>query len=439
MKPRTKLHHRIVDLASYLPTITKEAKQWAYQTTLEHRGYQTKNRVLCLDCGETFSPTLVSRKKAVCPHCETKIQVKESRCTTDKQINYFAIADVLQEFQIIRNYELIAYYKKGVPVKYHLHEILQYWIDPNGKSTMYGFKHNSNWCMDSWSGPMEIRVETRGWSGNKYDVYPRYYHPSSEFKPEYKKYGIDHNLKVLTFQEAIQKIPHNPKLETLLKAKYHPFLGIEEWRINQFWPSIRICLRNKYKIKDATMYFDYLDLLRYFKKDLRSTKYVCPKNLHKEHDILMNKKREIIRLQAIEDENQSRIRRQKQLEEAIIEYAERNKKYFDLEFTQGNLSIKLLQSVDEFKEEGDQLKHCVFTNEYYLKENALIFSARIKGKRTETIELSIPDMKIIQSRGLSNKATKHHDKIVELVENNIEKIRSIAIKTRKKSTKKHAA
>ncbi|WP_339889806.1 PcfJ domain-containing protein [uncultured Flavobacterium sp.] len=441
MKPRTKLHHRIVDLASYLPTITKEAKQWAYQTTLEHRGYSTKNRVLCLDCGETFSPTLVSRKKAVCPHCETKLQVKSSRCTTDKQINYFAIADVLEEFQIIRNYELIAYYKKGVPVKYHLHEILQYWIDPDLKVTMFGKNHNTQSYCDCWSGNMEIRVENqRSWSGAKYDVYARYYHPSSVIKPEYKKFGIDTNLQGLTFIEAIKKVPRNSKLETLLKAKQYELLQMgDSYRLTSYWPSIKICLRNKYKVKDHRIYIDYLDFLKYFKKDLRNAKYVCPKNLMKAHDYWMKKKREILRLEEQERDRLAIIKRQENLKKASIEFLERNKKFFDLHFKKGLINIVPLKSIDEFKKEGDILNHCVFTSEYYSKKDSLILSARIRNKPIETIEIKLPSLKIEQSRGIGNEPTKYHDEILALLNKSIPDIRKIIIKTRKKSTKKHAA
>lgn len=443
MKPKTKLQNRVADLSNELWSISKEQKEWAYKTCLPHKGFANKSRVLCMDCGNTFSLELVSRKKAVCPHCNTRISVQDSRCTTDKQINYFAIAEITQEFQVIRNFELIANYKIGKPVDYCLHEILQYWIQPDGKTTMFGKSHNSSWCMDSWSGYMEIRQETRRWGGDKYDVYPRFYHPKSEFKKEYAKYGIDSNLSGISFLEAIKILPKSPKAETILKAKQYSILGHygakTDGSLNRYWSSIKICLRNKYKVKDASMYFDYLDLLSYFGKDLHNSKFVCPRDLKKEHDWLMIKKREILRLEEQERNRLQITKRQENLEKAIIEYVERNKKFFDLEFTKDNITIKLLQSVDEFKEEGDELNHCVYTNEYYTKQNSLVFSAKVEGKRAETIEVQLPDMKIKQSRGLNNDPTKYHDTIVDLVSKNLEKIRKIVIKTRERSKEKSAA
>jgi DNA-directed RNA polymerase subunit RPC12/RpoP len=442
MKPRTKLHVQVAELSGHLPKIFESQKQWAYKECLQHKGYANKTSAFCLDCGETFSLELIKRKKAVCPHCNSKLTIEQTKARTNKQTNYFAITDVYCEFQIVRNFELIATYKKGRPVDHYLHEILQYWILPNGKITMFGLSHNSNWCMDSWSGSMEIRDGGRGWNGNKYDVYARMYHPDSEIKPEYSKYGINASLTGITFLEAIKLLPNSPKAETILKEKEYSLLQqclSSSYNVNRYWNSIKICFRNKYKINDAGMWFDYLELLQYFKKDLRNSKYVCPKNLKAEHDKLMKKKREILRLQEIENEKLKVIKRQQKLEKAIIEYVERNKKFFDLEFTKGKISISILKSIEEFKEEGDELKHCVYTNEYYLKEKSLILSAKVDGKRAETIELRLPELKIEQARGLKNNATEHHNEIIDLVNKNLEKIRKIVIKTRPKSKEKAVA
>lgn len=420
MKPRTKLHYRVVQLAKDLFQISNKQKEWAYRECLEHRAYLTKNRVLCLDCGETFSPQLVTRKKALCPHCHTKVQVKESRCITDKQINYFAITEIVEDFQVIRNYEIIAYYKKGRPAKYFIHEILQYWILANGKTTMYGLNHYTMQGCDSWNGNMEIRVNPNSYyTRNKYDVYAQKYYPESIIKQEYLKYGINHNLGVLSFIEAIDLIPRNPKLETLLKAKQYELLRLQNsYNLHRYWPTLKICIRNKYKVHDHGIYIDYLELLTYFGKDLRNSKYVCPKNLKKEHDRLVAKKRERQRLEDIE-------RQRRKIEIEQVQYEKHKKQFFGLMFSDGNITIKVLESVREFMEEGDTLKHCVFTNEYYSKEDSLILSARIGDKPIETIEVSLSKLKIVQSRGFKNEATEHNPKIVSLLKSNLHAIKRI--------------
>lgn len=430
MKPRTKLHHRVVELANGLFPISNQQREWAYKECLEHRGYATKNRVLCLDCGDTFSPQLVSRKKAVCPHCGTKLQIKESRCTTDTQTNFFAITEIVDEFQVVRNFELNAYYKKGCKVRYHLHEILQYWIQPDLRFTMFGLQHTISGYCDSWGGKMEIRVENkRSWNGAKYDVYARKYHPNSVFKPEYKKLGITHYLKGLTFIEAIRLIPRNPKLETLLKAKQYELLKMgNSYRLNTYWATFKICIRNKYYPKDYTIYMDYLYLLQYFNRDLRNAKYVCPKDLKKVHDHLVAKKRIIQKKREIEEQ-----KRRAEIDNEF--YTKEKAKYFDLKFTNGPLVIIPLKSVQEFIEEGDKLKHCVFTNKYYNIVNSLILSARIENEPIETIEIDLKTLKITQSRGLQNNPTDHHDNILKLVKKNLPKIAEIVKPKKRKKSK----
>jgi DNA-directed RNA polymerase subunit RPC12/RpoP len=441
MRPRTKLHHRVVELGSRLLGITKSQKEWSFKECLPHIGYANKSSAFCLDCGESFSLELIKSKKAVCPHCKTKLKIEFTRKTTREQTNYFAIAEVFAEFQVVRNFELNARYKKGNPVEHYLHEILQYWIQPDVKTTMFGKLHTLNGYCDSWGGNMEIREENnRSWYGKKYDVYARKYHPDSEIKPNYSNFGIDANLSGFTFLEAIEHLPNYPKFETLTKARYYSFLNLDyRHRVSMFWSSLKIVMKNEYKVNDSSMYLDYLDLLHYFKKDLNNAKYVCPKNLHKEHDRLMNKKREILRLEEIEREKQRVISRQQKLEKAIVQYIERNQKFFDLEFSTGDISIKVLQSVEEFKDEGDELNHCIYTNEYYLKEKSLILSAKVNGKRTETIELTLPELKIEQSRGFKNKSTEHHNQIIKLVKKNLNVIRKIVIDTRPRSKGKSAA
>ncbi|WIM92405.1 PcfJ domain-containing protein [Porphyromonas gingivalis] len=98
--------------------------------------------------------------------------------------------------------------------------------------------------------------------------------------------------------------------------------------------------------------------------------------------------------------------------------------FFGIAFTDGTIEVRVLESVEEYLEEGKALHHCVFTNEYYLKEKSLILSARIEGKRIETIEASLETMKVIQCRGLQNKNTEYHDRIIDLVHRNIRQIQS---------------
>ncbi|WP_435415886.1 PcfJ domain-containing protein [Polaribacter aestuariivivens] len=419
MKPTNKLQRRVLDLSlNYTLPINQIQKDWAYQNCLEHKGYANKTNAFCLDCGETFSHDLIYRKRAVCPNCSTRLKIENTNYRTHKQHTFFAIAEIVEEFQVIKNYELKSYHKKGEKVRYFLQPILEYWIQPNLKYTMVGLCHNLQGYCDSWGGDWSIRKE-RGYYHNKYEVYPRLYYPKSNFKKEYLKYGINHNLKHLTFIEAVKIAPKVPKVETLLKAKQYSLANKgNSYQLESYWPSIKICLRNKYKVKNASDWIDYIELLKYFNKDLRNAKYVCPKNLKKEHDRLVKKKRVIQEREKLE-------RKRKKVSEAQKRYKELKSMFFGLKFSDGEIVVKVLETVQEFMEEGDVLKHCLFTNEYYNKKDSLVLSARIEEKPIETIEISLSKMKVVQSRGLNNKATEYNNRIVKLIKKNLKTIKSI--------------
>ena len=85
----------------------------------------------------------------------------------------------------------------------------------------------------------------------------------------------------------------------------------------------------------------------------------------------------------------------------------------------------------EFAEEGTMMHHCVWANAYYLKKDSLVLSATIDGERIETIEVSLKTFKVVQSRGLYNKNTEYHDRIISLVDKNMSLIRK---RTRTKKT-----
>ncbi|KGN71777.1 hypothetical protein JT26_00450 [Porphyromonas sp. COT-108 OH1349] len=122
-------------------------------------------------------------------------------------------------------------------------------------------------------------------------------------------------------------------------------------------------------------------------------------------------------MQAQRDKEAEAQRRQKAIENEE-RFQALKAPFFGIAFTDGTIEVRVLESVAEYMEEGKALHHCVFTNEYYLKEQSLILSASIEGKRIETIEVSLETIKVIQCRGLQNKNTEYHDRIIDLVNAN---------------------
>ncbi len=331
---------------------------------------------------------------------------------------------------MIRNFELFAYYKEGEVPHYFIWEVLQHWILPDGKREVVARTHNMG--SEYWCGDLEIRQKTTGsyYYNRLNEVYPYKYHPDSTFKPEYRKYGIDHNLEGLTFLNAIKLLPESPMAETLLKAKQYSLLGHLNNNYSstyRYWPSIKICLRNKYFVKHVRYYIDYLELLDHFGKDLRNAHYVCPKNLKKEHNLLVAKRKRQ------RDREQAASRREKLLKDEKVFEKLKKAMFAGIVFSDGIIKVKVLESVKEYIEEGDALHHCVAS--YALKEDSLIFSAWIRGKRIETIEVSLKQLKVVQCRGLQNHNTEYHDRIISLVNKNMHLIKE-RLKPKKNGTKK---
>mgnify|MGYP002914621775 FL=1 len=71
--------------------------------------------------------------------------------------------------------------------------------------------------------------------------------------------------------------------------------------------------------------------------------------------------------------------------------------------------------------EGRLMHHCV--GGYHNRKNSLILSARIDGRRIETVEVSLKTFEVVQCRGVCNENTEYHDRIIALVNSNMSLIR----------------
>ena len=183
--------------------------------------------------------------------------------------------------------------------------------------------------------------------------------------------------------------------------------------------AINICHRHGYTIRDAQMWFDYLDLLAYFNMDTHNPKHICPANLIAEHDRLMHRKNKAEARRKLEEQ-------QKEIASAEKAYHAAKASFLDICITDGQLEILPLPTVQAFFDEGQAMHHCVYANGYYKRPESLILSARMDGKRVETVEVSLRTFDVVQSMGACNKPTPHHQHIVQLVRSNMWQIRRLA-------------
>ena len=176
-------------------------------------------------------------------------------------------------------------------------------------------------------------------------------------------------------------------------------------------------LRRGYNITEIVLWYDYVDIFIRLGPDTNNVHYVCPEDLQKAHNEILRK------VQNRQEREQEEHKRQKALEDEA-RFQKLKAPFFGIAFTDGTIRIRVLESMQEYIEEGQALHHCVFTNEYHLKEKSLILSASIDGKPIETIELSLETKEILQCRGLMNQNTEYHERIIELVHRNIKEIQS---------------
>lgn len=422
MKPRTKLQKRVVEQSNSLAPITQKQYDWAFKNCFEHTARRLKNGTLtCLDCGHSWKgghalyDTICG---CTCSSCGTELKLLDTRKQTFKQSEYFGIITTRGNFQVLRYFFLEKYCKAGNPAQLFCREVVQYWIAPNGKSVVIALMRTMNtWYYNSWNWSFDLEVRNEN---QAHLITPIATYPHKKYIPEIKRNGFRGSFHRLTPQTLFRQILSDCKMETLFKSKQYDLLrhfAISHYKsIDKYWASIKICIRNNYQVKDATLWCDYIDLLIFFDKDIQNAKYVCPTNLKAEHDSWMLKKQTLLDRQKKEREREHIIENEKQ-------YQKLKSKFLGLEFSEGELHIKVLENVNEFYEEGKTLRHCVYTNEYFLKEDTLIFTAQINGKRIETVEVSLDTLKVIQSRGVCNQNTEYHDQIINLVNKNAHLIR----------------
>ncbi|MFK2573330.1 PcfJ domain-containing protein [Bacteroides fragilis] len=152
-----------------------------------------------------------------------------------------------------------------------------------------------------------------------------------------------------------------------------------------------------------------------FGKDLHNAHFVCPADLPAAHDLYMAKNGGTCKWNGGRRNGARRWNRKPRLSKP--------KGGFRSGVSDGEICIRVLDSVEAIRQEGEAMHHCVFTNEYYLKADSLILSATIDGKRIETIEVSLKRMEVVQSRGVCNKNTPYHGQILKLMKGNMSLIR----------------
>lgn len=361
MKPQNKFQAQVVEASKTLPKLTKEQIQWGYANGIDHIGHRTEKGVItCTKCGHSWQGAghlVTILTDCNCPNCNTKLTVETTKKRTFNARYYMTVITAHAGYQVLRSVMLFCSVKVGETPKYDYSEVMQRWIAPNGKHCTFAkLRQTMGTCYyDAWifHTPLELRHEN---SNNKFyiNVYDKIYtgvvYPRMKLIPEIKRTGIRKAFYGQKPLDLFRTLLTDSRAETLMKTGYTKLLKRimdSGWKnIDKYWQSVRICIRNGYKINDATLWCDYIDNLRFFGKDLYNVKYVCPTDLKAEHDRYMLKKAKADAQAELE----------KQLEKEA-EFKAIKAKFFGLIFSDGRISVRVLESVQEIVAEGQAMHH----------------------------------------------------------------------------------
>ena len=390
---------------------------------MEKKYVHSYNSIYCLECGCKFDGNNITDN--VCPDCNNTLsQATNYYNGFSVEKRYFEMHVVRSGYQVIRLFAVEKICKKRQKPKYSYKEVMQHWIDSNGDiETLAMNVVTMSSYLDAWTltGDLEFRTESpsfqqrREISGTLYPYYVKYI-------PKLLRNGWKGQLLYSPYIYVFSDLLRDEKLETILKAGQLRMFDecASTGLATVWWPQIKIAIRHNYMVEDTRTWFDHLDTLESLELDINNPHYICPADLEKEHNKMLARLRRINDKIAYE-------KKQEQIEQANVIYQKRMGKLLDIVIEKDDLVIKPLQSVKEFFEEGNIMKHCVFSSNYYERENSIILSATVKGEKVETIEVSLNNLAVKQSRGLRNASTEYNKDIIKLVTNDLRKQMKIAM------------
>lgn len=417
MKPRTKFEKAVAAPNERLTAISSKVIAWAIKKVVPHIAFRTsEHKCTCGDCGMKFD--YKGKDKSVsCPHCGSRLQVNDTLKRKMTETTYFSSLEVVDGLQVQRVFLLKVAYRKGEAMKMNYWEVCRMWLNSEGKLAVTARARTLGHYMDSfnWSSQIDLK--------RLYDVYwvisDTYAYPRYRVLPELRRNGMKGKLPDCHPTRLMNALLADSRIETMMKSRDLQAVGYFVHHLSDLdrcWHSYKIAARNHYQPSDYGIWCDTIRLLEQCGKDIHNTKYICPQNLKAEHDYWLHKKMG-------EDEKRKNKEQMQRAKRQEAKFYKEKSCYFGITITDNDLVISVLDTLEAFQAEGNAMHHCVFQCEYYAKEESLILSAHDKeGNRIETIEFSLTEGKVIQSRGVCNKNTEHHDRIIHLVNANAHRI-----------------
>lgn len=382
MKPRNKIQREVVAISAKIPPITDKQKQWGIT------------------------------------HCYTA----KERTYEKTMYRYFVISSRVKDWQVCRFFQI-----RKQRQLYEVIEPVRLWFSADGHMEIEAM---NRFCM---SGMLDIWLVGSDLSLKPVPALYKDYTQMLSISaskitsalPILKRNGLKGSFHNMQPRDVIEGLLKNNMFETLWKCKQYSLLHALAYNWDRDYndadkmAAVKIVLRHGYKVTDGRIWLDMIDMLQRAQKDIRNPKFVCPYDLEKAHDEAMNMYHKY-------EERQRKIaERNKLLEDkkAAKMYSIARKCFMGLKLTDGTIVIQVLPTVNAVMKEGEAMHHCVFAAGYYKRLDSLLLTAKVNGERAETIEVDLKRYKLVQSRGVCNQNSKYHDKIVNLVNENMNIIR----------------
>lgn len=377
---------------------------------------------------------LISPKK--CPHCH--IRLTDFTQSKSVWVAQYAVAEQIKGYYVIRIAWFCSRQRAGQPQEVWTQgENQQYWIKGDKKVRMSQnltfMAHRHFIPFSSWD--QELKMRNTFYPTNNYyklDSIDQLTVKSRLFRRKYKPL-LNEPRNII---DNIAKQECDPYYETLIKmGRKDLYEKITPSEMRRYKHAIRIALKHGNHIDDWSHFRDTLTMMREFKMDTHSPRYLCDPNLH---EVLLDRKehKRLIK-EALEREKQYQATYDKGYNGMPIEeyYKQAKGKYLQWDIQTDKYHLFVMPSIYEIMQEGIHMHHCVFAMGYWHKQNSLILACRdLQGNRVATIEVNTRTNEIMQIQGKCDRKPACHDEVKAIINQHIKQI----CHPRTKRTKKTA-
>lgn len=314
-------------------------------------------------------------------------------------------------------------YNKGREADFEAIEVCRLWLNAKGQTAVTSRRRSLGYYVDNFNWSSEIELKALSEVYLAISDCNTYHHTTV---PELRRNGLRGSVPKCQPFLLMKYLLADSRMETLMKGGHTDavrFFTDNHHRLDHCWDSLKVAYRKGYEPSDYTLWCDLITILDKLGRDTRNAKYICPDNLKEAHD---KWNRKYLQAERIIKDREQLVKARKNEDRFIREKS----RYFGIVIRDSEITVSVLDSIEAYQAEGEAMHHCVFSASYYTMPDSIILSAKDnEGRRIETVEFSLKQGKVVQSRGVCNQNTEFHDRIVNLVNNNaslFEKVRESA-------------